>query len=123
MSAAAVASLTIRQALDVASLFVIVTLLTVLLLGGSGPLRAVMALLFTVFVPGWGVVSNLHGRRQGHVALAIVLSLAILGLVATTLLWAHFWRPIGLGEVECVIAAGLIGVSLFRRDRAGRSEA
>ena len=115
-----VASRPVRDALDVASLFVIVTLLTLLLLGGSSPLRAVMALAFTVFVPGWAVVSNLRITRQVHVALAVVLSLAILGLVATVLLWAHYWHPVGLGEVECFIAFGLIVVSLFRRGRSRR---
>lgn len=118
----AVASRRAREAIGVASLFVIVTLLTLLVLGGIGPLRAVMALVFAVFVPGWAVVSNLRGTGQGQVALAVALSLAILGLVATALLWAHFWHPVGLGEVECVVAAGLVVVSLFRRDRSRRSE-
>jgi uncharacterized membrane protein len=111
----------VHDVMDIGSLFVAVALFTVLVAGGTSAVRDVTGAAFTVFVPGWAVVSNLTTLRRPYAGLAVVLSLALLALVATVTLWAHLWHPVGLAEVECVVASALLVLSLVRRGRARRS--
>lgn len=110
----------VHDALDVASLFAGVALFTVLVAGGTSVLRAVTGVAFTVFVPGWAVLSNVAILRRTHAGLAVVLSLALLALVATVTLWARAWHPLGVAEVECAAASGVLVLSLVRRGRRRR---
>jgi hypothetical protein len=46
---------------------------------------------------------------RSNVAASVLFSLSILTLLATTTLWAGYWHPLGLLEIECVA----VGVALL----------
>ena len=107
------------EVIDLASLAVIVALAALVGLAVMGPVRAVLALLFFTFVPGWAVVTNwTSAARISRVALSVLLSLAICTAVATTALWLRIWPPIALFYVTASACAVAITRSLLRR-RAG----
>ncbi len=72
-------------------------LLTVLLValvfvGRYGPPRVLLALAFAFFVPGRAIVSNWSRMgRWSEPAMSLVLSLAVLVLLTTVMLWIHAW--------------------------------
>jgi len=93
---------------DYAALGVIVLLSGSVAFGIEGPVRAVLALVFVTFVPGWAILTNWPAAaRSSVVALSVLLSLAISTAVATVTLWPWFrynqiqsricW-PVGLSE-------------------------
>ena len=53
-----------------------------------------------------------------QVALSILFSLTVLTLLATLTLWAGYWRPLGLLQVECVVFGAALVVGLVRRKRS-----
>lgn len=108
--------------LDVAAAVVAAGLLGLFYAGESGLLRILLALGFAFFVPGRAIVTNWPRMASwSEVAMPLVLSLAVLTLVATTTLWAHFWKPTDLFQVEAWLSiAGLCsGVERRSRQQAG----
>lgn len=96
--------------LDVASLAVVVALAVAVGLGVDGPGRVLLALLFTLYVPGRAVVANWpEMRARSEIALPVVFSLALLTLTSTVALWLHAWQPMALfGLAAAGSAAGLL---------------
>jgi hypothetical protein len=106
---------------DVLDLFaglVAIGLLEVIYEGGTGLLRVLLALGFVFLVPGRAVVANwpwLSGWSE--VGMSMVLSLAVLTLVATVTLWAHSWRPLDAFQAEAWLSLAGLGVAIVRRHR------
>jgi uncharacterized membrane protein len=85
-------------------------------------LRAGAGVVFAIFVPGWSIVSNWPGlAARSRLAASLLLSISILTLVATLSLWAGYWRPLGLLEVECVVVEAALCTALYRRARSARA--
>jgi hypothetical protein len=84
--------------------------------GWSGPTRTLLALGFTLFVPGRAIVTNWpRMARWSEVAMSMVFSLAILGLLAAITLWAHAWSPRGLFQAEAWLSIAALCVGIGRR--------
>lgn len=100
----------LADVLDALGAVIAVGLLTLTLTGHSGAPRVFLALAFASFVPGRAIVSNWPlFARWAEAGMSMVCSLAILGLLATTALWAHFWHPLALFQAEAVVSlAGLM---------------
>jgi len=108
----------VRDLLDAAGVAVSLGLLGLVLEGATGPLRLLLAVVFAFFAPGRAVVTN--WPRLAHwseFGMSIVLSLAIVTLLATTALWAHQWHPVGLFEAEAPVTAAALVAGLVRRHR------
>lgn len=116
--------------LDVMALGVSVCLAVVIALGLNGPVRELLALAFTVFIPGQAIVTNWpaawpplwpSAQARSVVALPIVLSLSVLTLLALVSLWLHLWHPMVLYAGELVASTVALAVALVRR-YSGRPE-
>jgi small-conductance mechanosensitive channel len=120
-----------RQAigLDLAACVIAVVLLLVIAVDFSPPLRLVLALVFTFYVPGRAIVSNWpRMERWSAIGMSVVFSLGVLTLLAMITLWAGQWHPLALFLVEAVASlAGLVlaiarRLSLARRRPAVRRD-
>jgi hypothetical protein len=81
--------------------------------------RAVAVFIFALFIPGQAVVTNWPAiAARSPVAVSVLFSLALLILFATAALWGHLWHPLGLFEVEAVVAIGALIAGILRRWRA-----
>ena len=95
-----------------------VILISLIYEGRSGLPRVLLALGFALFVPGRAIVANWpRMARWSEVAMPMVLSLAVLTLLATTELWAHFWHPLELFQVEAWLSLVGLAVGAARRRR------
>lgn len=107
--------------LDLAAGLIAVGLLGLFYTGQSGLPRILLALAFAFFVPGRAVVTNWPRMASwSEVAMPMVLSLALLTLLAMSTLWAHVWKPMDLFQLEAWLSlAGLcLGILLRNRRRA-----
>jgi uncharacterized membrane protein len=122
--------------IDCASLLITVFVLVESVAHNYGPARSVGAALFLAFIPGRAIVTNLPLRLRGaQTMLSVVLSLALLTLLATVSLWSHLWHPLALAQAELIgslvlltFARGRRVFRLFRRnaattDRSGQAGA
>ena len=111
-----------RQAdmLDVTAIVLSVLLVALVFAGWSGPLRVLLTVAFAFFVPGRAIVGNLSRMGQwSEAAMSMVLSLAVLVLLTTVMLWIHAWHPLGLFQVVAGLSlVGLI-ISMARRRTRG----
>lgn len=105
--------------LDLIACAVSVLLVLVVSANFTSPVRLVLATAFTFFVPGRAIVTNWPRMgRWSAVGSSIVFSLGVLTLLATLMLWAHYWHPLGLFIVEAVASlAGLLR-GIVRRQRS-----
>jgi uncharacterized membrane protein len=107
------------ELLDVAAALIAVILLVLVRTGQPGPLRVLLTLGFTFFVPGRAIVTNWpRMARWSAVGMSMVLSLAVLTLLATTFLWAHLWQPVALFQAEAVLSLAGLAVGAVRRRKA-----
>jgi hypothetical protein len=105
--------------LDATAGLIALALLVLVAVDFSAPLRLVLALLFTFYVPGRAIVSNWpRMARWSGVGMSIVLSLGVLTLLATLSLWAGLWHPLGLYLVESLASLVAIALSLARQHQA-----
>lgn len=76
----------------------------------DSPVRAVVAIIYLIVVPGAAVVSLLDlAQRWAAALLAVALSLGIVTLVATALLLANAWTPgraLAIAGCITLLAAG-----------------
>lgn len=112
-----------RQAymLDVTAILLTVLLVALVFVGKYGPPRVLLTLAFSFFVPGRAIVSNWSRMGQwSEAAMSMVLSLAVLVLLTTVMLWIHAWHPLGL--FQAVAALSLVGliVGMARRHQRTR---
>ena len=102
--------------LDLLAVVISVGLLVLVVLEGPTLPRILLTLGFTFFVPGRAIMTHWSRlARWSQVGMSIVLSLAALTLVAMTVLWAHYWHPLGLFQVEAVLSIVGLGFGLVRR--------
>jgi hypothetical protein len=106
------------EVLDVLAAVVAVALLVLVAANASGPLRILLVLVFTFFVPGRAIITNYpRMARWSDLGTSIVVSLGVLAFLATVTLWAHFWHPLGLFQVEAVLSLAGLAVGIVRRRR------
>jgi hypothetical protein len=106
----------LSDALDLLGALIAVGLLALTLAGRSGTPRLILALAFLAFVPGRAIVSNWSlFARWAEAAMSMILSITILGLLATVSLWAHFWHPEGLFQAEAVLSLAGLAIGVARR--------
>ncbi len=108
----------LSDALDVLAAALAVGLIVLVDTGHSGAPRALLALGFAFFVPGRAIVTNWR-RVAGwaQATLPMILSIAVLTLVATTFLWAHLWNPMTLFQAEAWLSLAGLAVGGARRHR------
>lgn len=106
----------IDNGLDSVCIVVTVALLVLALLRVEGSVRVVLASGFTLFAPGWAIVTNwVVLRRRTRFASSIVLSISLLTLLAIVSVWIHAWHPVGLMECEAVVVIVAVGIGNVRR--------
>lgn len=104
--------------LDLAAIVVSASLLGLVAEQAEGLPRVLLALAFTLFVPGRAIVTNWPRiARWSQLGMSVVFSLALLTLVATTALWARAWHPVGLFEVAAALSLIALAAGLTRRYR------
>jgi uncharacterized membrane protein len=112
-----------EQALDLFAALIAGGLVVLVVSGSAGLLRVLLTLAFTFFVPGRAIVSNWPAvARWSAAAITIVLSLAVLSLLATVTLWAHLWHPTQLFEAEAALSLAGLGIGMVRRSSAVRMD-
>lgn len=106
------------EVLDVLAAVIAVALLVLVAADASGPLRILLVLAFTFFVPGRAIITNYpRMARWSDLGTSIVVSLGVLAFLATVTLWAGFWHPLGLFQVEAVLSLAGLAVGIVRRRR------
>lgn len=106
------------ELLDVLAAVIAVALLVLVAADASGPLRILLVLAFTFFVPGRAIITNYpRMARWSDLGTSIVVSLGVLAFLATVTLWARFWHPLGLFQVEAVLSLAGLAVGIVRRRR------
>jgi uncharacterized membrane protein len=108
----------LRDLLDAVGIAASVGLIGLVIERADGPARILLALAFAFFVPGRAIVSNWpRFAYWSEFGMSIVLSLAVLTLLATVTLWAHEWHPVGMFEIEASLSALALVGSMIRRHR------
>jgi hypothetical protein len=111
-------SLQLADALDILATLIAASLLVLSAVGEAGLPRLLLALGFAFFVPGRAIVTNWPRMAEwSEVAMPIVLSLALLTLLAMLSLWARLWRPVDVFQVEAFLSLGGLGVGVVQRSR------
>jgi hypothetical protein len=106
------------ERLDLAACVIALALVLLVSVDFSQPLRLLLALLFTFFVPGRAIVSNWpRVSRWSGVGMSMVFSLCVLTLLATVALWAGLWHPMTLFMAEAVASLGGLTIGIARRRR------
>ena len=106
------------EVLDVLAAVIAVALLALVAANASGPLRILLVLAFTFFVPGRAIITNYpRMARWSDLGTSIVVSLGVLAFLATVTLWARFWHPLDLFKVEAVLSLAGLAVGIVRRRR------
>ena len=105
--------------LDLTAVLLSVWLIALVFFGWHGPLGVLLTLVFAFFVPGRVIVSNWPQMAQwSEAAVSMLLSLAVLVLLTTVLLWIHAWHPLGLFQIVAGLSlVGLIIGMARRRQR------
>lgn len=103
-------------ALDSIAGGVAVALLVAVVAGVAGPARAVLALAFVSFAPGWALLARLRvAEGADRLALAVVCSLTICTLGSLATLWARVWSPPALlAALAALTIAALVQPRLAR---------
>jgi uncharacterized membrane protein len=110
--------------IDMGCVAVTVAIAVAVAAGEGGAFRAVVGLVFALYVPGRSIVSNWPTMAaRSNVAASVLISLSILTLLATLTLWAGYWHPLGLLEIECVASGLALFTALLRRRRADQARA
>ena len=108
----------VRDILDASAVAVSIGLLGLVLEGAAGPARILLALAFAFFAPGRAIVTNWpRFAYWSEFGMSIVLSLAVLTVLATATLWAHDWHPVGLFEIEAPPTVVALVIGMVRRHR------
>ncbi len=106
------------EALDVLAAAVAVALLAMVQVNASGLPRILLVLGFTFFVPGRAIITNFpRMARWSELGASMLVSLGVLAFLATVSLWAHYWHPLGLFQVEAVLSLAGLAVGIVQRRR------
>ncbi len=106
------------EALDVLAAAVAVALIAMVQVDASGLPRILLVLIFTFFVPGRAIITNFpRMARWSELGASMLVSLGVLAFLATVTLWAHFWHPLGLFQVEAVLSLAGLAAGIVQRRR------
>ena len=106
------------EVLDVLAAAVAVALLAMVQENTSGLPRILLVLGFTFFVPGRAIITNFpRMARWSDLGASMLVSLGVLAFLATVTLWAHFWHPLGLFQVEAVLSLAGLAAGIVQRRR------
>lgn len=106
----------LSDALDGLAGAIAIGLITVTLADRQSLPRILLTLAFACYVPGRAIVSNWPRlARWSEAAVSMIFSLALLTLIATVTLWAHYWHPVGLFQAEAGASLLALGLALARR--------
>jgi hypothetical protein len=106
----------VRDLLDAAGVAVSIGLLGLVLEGATGPARILLVLAFAFFAPGRAMVTNWpRFAYWSEFGMSIVLSVAVLALLATVALWAHMWHPVALFEIEAPLTTTALVIGMVMR--------
>jgi hypothetical protein len=104
------------EALDLLAAYIAGWLIVLVDMDRTGSPRIMLALAFTFFVPGRAIVTNWpRAARWSAAGMPIVMSLAITALAAMVALWAHFWHPLLLFQIEAWLSLAGLGAGIVRR--------
>jgi hypothetical protein len=99
------------EVLDVLAAAVAAALLVLVQENASG-------LVFTFFVPGRAIITNFpRMARWSDLGASMLVSLGVLAFLATVTLWAHYWHPLGLFQVEAVLSLAGLAAGIVQRRR------
>jgi hypothetical protein len=102
--------------LDIFAILVAVALLLLVFVDRGGVVRLLLTLAFAFFVPGRAVVGNWPRMAEwSDVGMSVALSLAVLVVFSSCALWARYWHPLGLFQVEALLSLIALGVAVTRR--------
>ncbi|MCV9992904.1 hypothetical protein OIU93_01165 [Paeniglutamicibacter sp. ZC-3] len=98
---------------------IVVTIIYIVLLLEVEAVRLISAVVFSLFVPGYGWALRMRPGDGGDtLAMALVLSLCATTFVATAMAVAGWWSPVaGFISLLLMAAAGFVRL---RRDAGGR---
>jgi len=114
----------VRDLLDAAGVAVSVGLVGLVLEGATGPARILLVLAFAFFAPGRAIVTNWpRFAYWSEFGMSVVLSLAVLTLLATVTLWAGYWHPVALFKIEAPLTTVALVAGMIRRHRGGADTA
>jgi len=106
------------EVLDVLAAAVAVALLAMVQEHASGLPRILLVLAFTFFVPGRAIITNYPRlARWSDLGASMLVSLGVLAFLATVALWARFWHPLGLFQVEAVLSLAGLAAGIVQRRR------
>jgi uncharacterized membrane protein len=111
-----VLAILLADLLDLVAGLVAGGLVIVVAVGGASVPRLLLAAAFLFFVPGRAIMTNWPRLAQwSEAAMSMVLSLAVLALVATVTLWAHDWHPLGWFQAEAGVSIVFLILGAYRR--------
>lgn len=104
------AATSLTRAMDHTAGAISIGLLAAVVLDVASPARAVLALAFVTFAPGWALLGRLGvAKGADRLALAVVCSLTVCTLASLATLWAGLWHPSALLALLAVpTAASLV---------------
>jgi len=106
------------EVLDVLAAAVAAALLVLVQENASGLPRILLVLVFTFFVPGRAIITNFpRMARWSDLGASMLVSLGVLAFLATVTLWAHYWHPLGLFQVEAVLSLAGLAAGIVQRRR------
>ena len=104
--------------LDLAAGVIAVSLFTLVSLNVTGVPRILLAVSYSVFVPGRAIVTNWRAMwRWADVPMSMIFSITVVILVTTITLWMGYWHPVGLFQIGAVLSTAGLGIGVFRRHR------
>lgn len=107
--------------LDAFALVISVALLGFAMLRVDSPVRVVMTSAFTLFAPGWAVVTHwIALRKRARFGASIVLSISFVTIGAILSVWLHAWHPVEIMELEALIVIMSVIWGNARRMKAAR---
>jgi uncharacterized membrane protein len=106
----------LADVLDLLAATVTVSVLVVSATGHSGLPRIVLTTAFSFFAPGRAIVSNWPELASwSQTAMSMILSVAVLTVIATFALWAHAWNVPAIFQTEAGLTLAGLAVGIGRR--------
>jgi uncharacterized membrane protein len=102
--------------LDLLAATITISVLVVSVTGHSGLPRIVLTTAFSFFAPGRAIVSNWPMLATwSQAAMSMILSVTVLALIATLVLWEHAWNVPAIFRTEAALTLVALAVGIGRR--------
>ncbi|NNN20214.1 MAG: hypothetical protein HKL84_10265 [Acidimicrobiaceae bacterium] len=115
---------TVDNLVDLGSVVLSLVVVLIVFSGSVGPLRALLVLAFTLFVPGHAILGMLPNRMRSlpkssssrsELVIPILLSLSLITLVASIALWLNIWYPLSIFALEAEFSTVLLAAGFINR--------